>query len=268
MAFMNGAMLGQYIPADSPMHRLDPRCKIAMAIIVMCGVFLSKSFPSLIAWALLLPVVTRLSKIPARAVLRSARPILLLIVFTSILHIFWTPGGRVILDLKYLSVTAEGLTMAVRMGSRLLFLVLYAGMLTLTTSPSELSDGLESMMGPLARFGVPTGDIAMMITIALRFIPTLFEETDRILKAQKSRGADFDSGGLIKRAKAYIPVLIPLFVLAFGRAETLATAMESRCYGSVQRRVRMFPLSWKLRDTLALLAVILITSVFMFLGRL
>lgn len=263
---MNGAMLGQYIPAESPLHALDPRCKIIMTVIVMCGVFMSKTLPSLAVWALLLPLVAHLSKIPSRAVLRSARPIVILVIFTSFLHIFWTPG-REIASIGFLTVTHEGVMMAIRMGARLLFLVLYAGMLTLTTSPSELSDGLESMMSPLSRFGVPSNEIAMMITIALRFIPTLFEETDRILKAQKSRGADFDSGGLIKRAKAYIPVLIPLFVLAFGRADTLATAMEARCYRNGRGRVRMYPLKWGRRESAALTLTILITAAIVIAGR-
>lgn len=259
MAVMNGLTLGQYIPAKSPLHSLDPRCKILLAVIAMISIFIFTSFAALVLWGILLAVLVMLSRIPARAVLRSARPILALVIFTSVLHIFWTPG-EVIARFWVFKITDAGLTMALRMALRLFFLVLYAGMLTLTTSPSELSDGLESIMRPFSRIGLPAHEIAMMITIALRFIPTLFEETDRILKTQISRGADFDSGGLLKRAKAYIPVLIPLFVLLFQRADTLALAMESRCYHGGQGRVRMYPLCWQRRDSIAVVIFIFILA--------
>lgn len=268
MPSFNGMSLGQYVPADSPLHALDPRCKVLLTLAAMVAIFMTSSFTGLAMWALFFALVVYLSKVPIRAVLRSARPIVVLIVFTSVLHLFWTPG-TVIARLGFLEITAEGVTMALRMGFRLLFLVLYAGMLTLTTSPSELSDGLERLMRPLSRIGVPSHEIAMMITIALRFIPTLFEETDRILKAQVSRGADFDSGGLLRRAKAYIPVLIPLFVLVFQRADTLASAMESRCYRGGKGRVRMYPLIWKQGDCVAALIFLLfIAAVFLADGRL
>lgn len=267
MAVMNGMTLGQYIPADSPLHSLDPRCKILLAVMAMIAIFMYSEFAALVAWGVLLVLLLRLSRIPARAVLRSARPVLVLVLFTSILHLFWTPGN-IIAQLGMFKITDAGLVMAVRLAFRLLFLVLYAGMLTLTTSPSELSDGLESIMKPFARFGLPAHEIAMMITIALRFIPTLFEETDRIIKTQISRGADFDSGSLLKRAKAYIPVLIPLFVLLFQRADTLASAMESRCYRGGQGRMRMYPLQWQKRDSFAAALFILIIALMQILGRL
>lgn len=259
MAVMNGMALGQYIPAASPLHSLDPRCKILLAVMCMIAIFMYTSFAALAVWGALLAVMVALSRIPARAVLRSARPVLMLVAITSALHIFWTPGDE-IARLGMLKITDAGLVMASRMAMRLLFLVMYAGMLTLTTSPSELSDGLESIMKPFARIGLPAHEIAMMITIALRFIPTLFEETDRILKTQISRGADFESGGLLKRAKAYIPVLIPLFVLLFQRADTLAAAMESRCYRGGKGRVRMYPLRWHRRDSAAVAIFILVLA--------
>ena len=259
--FSGGIALGQYIPADSFLHRLDPRCKILLTVAAMAVIFACSSFPALALLGLLLPVIIRSSKVPARAVLSSARPVLVLIVFTACLHLFWT-SGRVIFQFGFIRITFEGCLLALRMSLRLLYLVLYAGLLTLTTSPSELSDGLESLMSPFSRFGLPAHEIAMMMSIALRFIPTLFEETDRIIKSQKSRGADFDSGGLLKRAKAYIPVLIPLFVTVFQRADTLAAAMEARCYRGGRGRVRMFPLVWGARENYAV-AILLVFSAFL-----
>ena len=250
MSFMNGVTLGQFVPAESYLHRLDPRCKIVLAIAVMAAIFMCSSFPALLLWGLLLPVVIWFSNVPAGAVLRSARPVLILILFTAVLHLFWT-DGRIIFNFAFIKITAEGCVLALRMSLRLLYLVLYAGILTITTSPSSLSDGLEALMKPFARFGLPAHEIAMMMTIALRFIPTLFEETDRIIKSQASRGADFDSGGLVRRARAYIPVLIPLFVMVFQRADTLASAMEARCYRGGRGRVRMYPLVWGRSENIA-----------------
>ena len=250
MSFMNGVTLGQFVPAESFLHRLDPRCKIVLTIAAMAAIFICSSFPALLLWGLLLPAVIYFSNVPAGAVLRSARPVLILIIFTAVLHLFWT-DGRVILKFAFIKITVEGCVLALGMSLRLLYLVLYAGILTITTSPSSLSDGLEALMKPFARFGLPAHEIAMMMTIALRFIPTLFEETDRIIKSQASRGADFDSGGLMKRARAYIPVLIPLFVMVFQRADTLASAMEARCYRGGRGRVRMYPLVWGRGENIA-----------------
>jgi len=250
MMFMTNITLGQYVPADSAMHKLDPRCKIAMTIVSIAVIFMCWTFPALMLWAALLPAVIYVSKLPVNSVLRSVKPVFMLIIFTSLLHVFFTPGVN-LFKLYFISVSREGVDMALRLSIRLTFMVIYASMLTLMTSPSELSDGLESMMSPFKKIGVPAHEIAMMMTIALRFIPTLFEETGRLLKAQASRGADFESGGLVRRAKAYIPVLIPLFVLVFQRADTLAFAMESRCYNGGEGRVRMRPLEWKTLDTAA-----------------
>ncbi len=263
MPLMKGMVLGQYIPADSLLHRLDPRCKIFLAIAAMAAIFMCEGFFSLIAWCALLPFVVFLSKVPLSAVLRSAKPVLVLIIFTSFLHLFWTQGTNVIFRLGPFTATMEGLIMALRIGLRLYLLVLYAGLLTLTTSPSELSDGLEAIMKPFQRIGFPAHEIAMMMTIALRFIPTLFEETERILNAQVSRGASFDTGGLVARAKAYMPVLIPLFVLVFKRADTLASAMESRCYRGGKGRVRMYPLKWGcIENTVLIIFMLFITIAF------
>lgn len=259
--FFNGIVPGQYVPADSVLHRLDPRSKILVTVLAMVAIFMSNSFTELIAWSLLLPYVIFLSKLPVYAVLRSARPILVLIIFTSFLHLFWTEGSFVILRIGPFKATGEGAIMALRVGLRLYLLVLYAGLLTLTTSPSELSDGLESLMKPFEAVGFPAHEIAMMMTIALRFIPTFFEETERIMNAQLSRGANFDTGGLVARAKAYIPVLIPLFVLVFKRADTLASAMESRCYRGGKGRVRMYPLKWGSKENTFVAIFILFVTV-------
>jgi len=254
MQFLNHMTLGQYVPADSFVHHLDPRCKIVAAVALLTGVFLVSDLRLFPLWALLLPCLAFLARIPLTMVLRSARPVVVLVLLTALIHVFFTKG-EAIWQWGIVSITGEGLVMAARMGLRLFFLVLFAGLLTLTTSPMELSDGLERLFSPLTPLGFPAHDLAMMMTIALRFIPTLLDETDRIMKAQLARGASFDRGGLWKRLKAFLPVLIPLFVIVFQRAEDLAVAMEARCYRGGTGRTRMFPLAWKTADTAALLLV-------------
>ncbi len=251
MKFLNHLTLGQYIPADSPVHRLDPRCKILAVVILLTGIFLMKHPAAFLAWGACLLLLSRLSKISFRVVLQGARPVIILVLFTAGIHLFLTKGTP-LWQWGILSISKEGVVMASRMGLRLFFLVLYAGFLTLTTSPMELSDGLERLFQPFQRVGFPAHEMAMMMTIALRFIPTLFDETDRILRAQLARGADLDHGGLLRRMKAFIPVLVPLFVIVFQRAEDLAQAMEARCYRGGTGRSRMNPLRWKIADTLAL----------------
>lgn len=255
MKFLEHLTFGQYVPADSPVHRLDPRCKIISMIVLLSGIFLARHPMIFGAWGGLLAALTILSKLPFRLVLRSARPVLVLVLFTASIHVFFTKGTPV-LEYGIVSITREGLVLAAYMGLRLLFLVLFASFLTLTTKPMELSDGLERLFSPLVRFGFPAHELAMMMTIALRFIPTLLDETDRIMKAQLARGASLDRGGLWKRMKAFLPVLIPLFVIVFLRAEDLAVAMEARCYRGGQGRTRMNPLRWRIQDTVAGLAVL------------
>lgn len=264
---MNSIALGQYIPADSPVHRLDPRCKLLLTVAAMVAIFISDSFPSIFLWGAFLPYIAYNSKIPFSAMLRSAKPIIFLIVFTSIMHLFLTSGDPLI-TIFGLSITAQGVVMAFKLSMRLLYLVMYASILSLTTSPSELSDGLEILLSPLKKIGFPAHETAMMMTIALRFIPTLFEETERIMKSQASRGADFETGGLIKRAKSYIPILIPMFVLIFQRADTLASAMEARCYRGGRGRVRMYPLAWKKADSIASIIFLLFIMLAVFADRL
>ncbi|MDL2263199.1 energy-coupling factor transporter transmembrane protein EcfT [Synergistaceae bacterium OttesenSCG-928-I11] len=266
MRFMNGISLGQFIPGDSPIHNLDPRCKIASTFALLAGLFLASTPYDFILWGGLLALLSHFSKISIGTILRSGRPVLFLIVITVILNLFWTPGHE-LFRIGPLAVTREGAVFAFSMGMRLYFLVVFAAMLMMTTSPMSFSDGLERLFSPFSKIGFPASEMAMMMTIALRFIPTLFEETDRILKAQISRGADFESGGLIKRAKSFIPVLIPLFVLVFQRAENLATAMEARCYVPGAKRARLNPLAWRMGDTLAIAFVLGYIAFVMFAER-
>ena len=254
MKFFNHLTFGQYVPSDSPVHRLDPRCKIIAVLVLLTGVFLAKHPAVFSVWGVLLACLTAGARLPFRLVLRSAKPVLILVLFTASIHIFFTSGTPLV-SLGIVTISREGLILAAYMGLRLLFLVLFASFLTLTTRPMELADGLERLFSPFARFGFPAHELAMMMTIALRFIPTLLDETDRIMKAQLARGASFDRGGLWKRLKAFLPVLIPLFVIVFQRAEDLAVAMEARCYRGGAGRTRMSPLAWKGTDTAALLLV-------------
>ncbi len=267
MSLIKGVTLGQYMPADSFVHKLDPRCKLFITVLSMIAIFISDNFLALAMWASLILFLTKKSKIPVGALMKSAKPILVLIIFTSFLHVFFSGGDDIIFSIGPLKASAGGALTAIRIGLRLYLLVLFTALLTFTTSPSELSDGLESVMGPLKRFGFPAHEVAMMMTIALRFIPTLFEETERIINAQVSRGADFHSGGLVKRAKAYIPVLIPLFVLVFKRADTLAFAMEARCYRGGKGRVRMYPLNWGTAETKTAIVFIIFVATVIFLNR-
>ena len=263
MKFGGGLSIGQFIPGESLVHSLDPRCKILCVFILMAGPFIAGGPLGFIPMFIFLGAICRLSGVKVGTMLRSGRPIVFLVVFTVVLNLFWTPGTE-IARLGPLKITREGLSLAISMGLRLYFLVMYASMLMMTTSPMAFAAGTESLMSPLARLRVPVAEIAMMMTIALRFIPTLFEETERILKAQISRGADFESGGILKRTRSYIPVLVPLFVLVFARAENLATAMESRCYVPGSHRTRLNPLIWRTADSAAIAAV----AAFIFLSAL
>lgn len=266
MRFLDHLTLGQYVPVDSFVHRLDPRCKILSTVFLLTGIFFINHPLSFVAWALFLILIATGAKLPLRLVFGTVRPVLILVLFTVVINLFFTPGHDV-WRWGLIHITEEGIAFSLRMGFRLFFLILYAGLLTLTTSPMELSDGLESLLSPFARFHFPAHEMAMMMTIALRFIPTLLDETDRIMKAQLSRGADLDSGGLFKRLKAFIPILVPLFVIVFQRAEDLAIAMESRCYRGGKGRTRMKPLVWKVSDSLVVFAVVLVIVGLMFLDR-
>ena len=230
--------LGQYYAAPSAIHKLDPRVKIIATLLFIVEVFLVNDFIGFAVPACALAAAVAVSRVPLNFILRGLKPILLIIIFTFCLNIFMT-DGRVLWQAGFLKVTEEGLYRAAFMALRLILLIIGSSLLTLTTKPISLTDGIERLLRPLSRIGVPAHEIAMVMSIALRFIPTLLEETDKIMKAQQARGADFESGNILNRAKALIPILVPLFVSAFRIAQDLAMAMEARCYRGGKGRTRM-----------------------------
>ncbi len=247
--------LGQYIPRESPIHNLDPRIKIIATFVFIVAVFLVKSVYSYVFLSAFTIGVILLSKINFTTVLKSIKPIVVLILFTAVINIFMSGGDDVAFKLAFLKVTYTGIKSALAMSLRLVFLVMGTSLLTYTTAPILLTDGIEKLLEPLKKFGFPSHELAMMMTIALRFIPTLFEETDKIIRAQKARGADFESGNVLKRTKALIPVLVPLFINSFRRADDLALAMECRCYRGGEGRTRLKQLKIKNADIIALLVM-------------
>ena len=243
--------LGQYFPGNTPVHRLDPRTKLLFTLLYIVALFLAKS---LVGYGILLAVLAAavaVSKIKPRALLRGMKPILFIIVFTAVLNIFYTPGVP-IWQWGFLRITVEGLWAAFYMVLRITMLISCTFLLTYTTSPILLTDGLERLLNPLKKIRVPVHELSMMMSIALRFIPTLIEETDKIMSAQKARGADFDTGNLMQKAKALVPLLVPLFISAFRRADELAIAMECRCYHGGEGRTRLRQLKFHPRDYLTL----------------
>jgi len=230
--------IGQYFPGNSPVHRLDPRMKLILTVAYVVMLFIAGTPLSLGIGVLFLMIVYPVSGVPFRMVLRSLKPIIPIIALTAVLNMFFIEGN-VIWQLWVIKITDKGVLTAILMSVRIACLIAGTSLLTYTTSPIALTDGLEQLFGPLKRFKVPVHEVAMMMTIALRFIPTLIEETDKIMSAQKARGADLESGGIMQRIKALIPILIPLFVSAFRRAEELALAMECRCYHGGEGRTRM-----------------------------
>ena len=254
--------LGQYFPGNTPVHRLDPRTKLLLVVVYIVALFLCEWFISYGLMALFLVTAIVLSRIRPKALLRGLKPLLIIILFTALLNLFFT-DGEVLVHWWIFRITREGLTNAFFLVLRIMLLVMGTFLLTYTTSPIALTDGLESLLSPLKLLHFPVHELAMMMSIALRFIPTLIEETDKIMSAQKARGADFDSGSLVRRAKALLPILVPLFVSAFRRADELATAMECRCYNGGEGRTRMKVLHMGRNDYLALAfwAVILAGSI-------
>ena len=235
--------IGQYYPADSVVHRLDPRVKLAGTMIYIISLFLFDTFICYAAAALFLFAVIRISKVPIRFIVRGLKSIVILLLFAGVFNIFLTPG-EVLFRAGFIRITREGLRLAAFMGIRMILLIMGSSIMTFTTTPNQLTDGLESLLGPLKKLGVPVHEIAMMMSIALRFIPILLEETDKIMKAQQARCADFESGGLVSKAKSLVPILVPLFVSAFRRANDLALAMEARCYRGGEGRTKMKPLCY------------------------
>ena len=240
--------LGQYFPGNSVVHRLDPRTKLIMLVVYIVALFLAESWVGYGIMFAFLAITIKISTIPVKSIVKGMKPLVMILVFTGVLNLFFTQEGPVLVDFWIITVTLGGLQRAVFMILRILMLISGTFLLTYTTSPISLTDGLESLMGPLKKIHVPVHELSMMMCIALRFIPTLIEETDKIMCAQKARGADFESGNLIDKAKALVPILVPLFISAFRRADELATAMECRCYQGGDGRTKMKLLRYKLRD--------------------
>jgi len=254
--------VGQYYPTTSFVHKLDPRFKILCAFAYISSLFIVDSLSSYLIVLGFLGMAVQFSKVPVTYMLRGLKPIMFIIIFAFAINMFLTPG-EIIFQLGFIKVTLQGIMQALFMAFRLIFLILGTSLLTLTTSPIELTDGLERLLGPFKKIGVPAHELAMMMTIALRFIPTLLEETDKIMKAQMARGADFESGNIVARAKSLIPLLVPLFISAFRRADELAMAMEARCYRGGENRTRLKVLKYTYRDVIGIFsfAVYLVTMI-------
>ena len=245
--------LGQYYPVKSPVHSLDPRIKIILTIAFIVAVFLGTSLWAFIPVAAYIILATMLAHLPLKLLLKGIKPLRIILIFTFLLNLFFNAGETVLVEVWKIRITLEGLLTAIRFSMRLVFLVSGASLLTLTTPPVVLTDGMERLLSPLRKIGFPAHELAMMMSIALRFIPVLLEEADKIMKAQMARGADFESGNLIQRAKSMVPLLVPLFVSAFRRAGDLAMAMEARCYHGGEGRTRLRVLKLTMNDLYACL---------------
>ena len=251
---MRDITIGQYYPADSILHRLDPRVKLVSTLVYCISLFVFSSWVGYGVAALFLVAMIVLSKVPFGFMVKGLKPIMVLLLITMFFNLVFTPG-EVLWSFWILKITKEGIRLAIKMGIRLVFLIIGASIMTLTTTPNQLTDGLERLLRPLNKIHVPVHEIAMMMSIALRFIPILMEETDKIMKAQMARGANFEEGNVIQRAKAMIPLLVPLFVSAFRRANDLALAMEARCYRGGEGRTKMKPLRYQSMDRTAYLVL-------------
>ena len=263
---MKNITMGQYYPVDSWVHRLDPRTKILLTIAMIVAVFMVKT---LVGYAIVLGfmyLVSRLSNIPFKMLMKGVKPLRFILILTFLLNLFFSNGTTMLLELGFVKISYEGLSQAIHYSLRLVFLVLGTSLMTLTTSPIALSDGIEMLLSPLKKLHFPAHELAMMMSIALRFIPTLMEEADKIMKAQMARGADFESGNLLARAKAMVPLLVPLFVSAFRRAGDLAMAMESRCYHGGENRTRLRVLKITQNDWKATAAMLVLIAVILLEG--
>lgn len=248
--------LGQYYQTDSIIHRLDPRVKLATTVFFIITLFVVKEMAGFVLAGLFLFLVIKLSKVPFKFMMRGMKAIIFLLLFAVFFNLFLTPGEPAVTFWK-ITITWEGIQLAATLTTRLIMLIMGSSIMTLTTTPSNLTDGMEKLMRPLKVFKVPVHEVAMMMSIALRFIPILLEETDKIMKAQIARGADFESGNLFKKAKSLVPLLVPLFISAFRRANDLAMAMEARCYRGGDNRTKMKPLIYQARDRIAYLFVMI-----------
>lgn len=259
--------IGQYYPAKSAVHRLDPRVKLVCTLLYLISLFLFKSILGYAVCTIFLVTVIKMSKVPFKFITKGLKPIIMLLMITLIFNLFLTKEGTVIASFWIFEITDEGLRTAVYMAVRLVYLIMGSSIMTLTTTPNELTDGIEKLLKPLNKIHVPVHEIAMMMSIALRFIPILLEETDKIMKAQIARGADLESGNVIQKAKSMIPILVPLFVSAFRRANDLAMAMEARCYRGGEGRTKMKPLVYQKRDYIAYASIALYLIVAILVGR-
>lgn len=262
---MEKMIFGRYVPTNSIIHRLDPRAKLLIVFIYICIVFLANNVLSYVALAMFTILLIVLSKIPLLFFINGLKPILWLVIFTFFLHLFFTKGGDVLFEFGIIKVYTGGLKQGLFISMRFMLLVFMASLLTLTTTPISLTDGLESLLHPLKKLKLPIHELALMMSISLRFIPTLMDETDKIMKAQKARGVDFSSGPLKERLKAIVPLLIPLFISSFKRAEDLATAMEARGYRGGEGRTKYRLLQWKLVDSLGILLIFILTGILIYL---
>ena len=251
--------LGQYFPGDSIVHRLDARSKLIAVVLFIAALFTAESYAGYALMFVVTGGMIALSHIPLKSIVRGLKPVMVIIIFTAVLNMFFTPGTE-LFHVWRITATREGAERAVLMVLRITLLIAGTFLLTYTTPPIALTDGMERLFSPLKKLHVPVHEMAMMMSMALRFIPTLISETDKIMSAQRARGADFETGGLIQRAKALLPLLVPLFVSAFRRADELAVAMESRCYHGGDGRTRMKQLVWHTRDTLALVVMLLVLA--------
>lgn len=249
--------IGQYYPVDSPIHRLDPRVKLAATFLFIIGIFCVDNFLGFGLAILMLALVVYKAKIPFSYLLRGLKAIFILLIFSVVMNLFLNRQGEVLVSFWIITITDQGVYTAAFLGLRLILLVLGSSVMTLTTTPLELTDGIEKAMRPLKKIRVPVHEIAMMMSIALRFIPILLEETDKIMKAQQARGADFESGNILQRAKSMVPILVPLFISAFRRADDLATAMEARCYRGDVGRTRMKEMVYRVQDKIAYVVIFL-----------
>ena len=257
--------LGQYFPGNSIIHRLDPRTKLILLIVYIVALFLASGWVSYLVMFGFLAAVIKVSTIPPKSIVKGMKPLVMILIFTGLLNLFFTQEGEILVDFWIITIYSGGLSRAVMMMARILMLITCTFLLTYTTSPIALTDGLEALLNPLKKIGVPVHELSMMMCIALRFIPTLIEETDKIMCAQKARGADFENGSLMERAKALVPILVPLFISAFRRADELATAMECRCYQGGEGRTKMKLLRYHREDfvSFAVGAAIVIAVVFL-----
>ncbi len=258
--------IGQYYPAKSILHRLDPRVKLVCTLLYLVSLFLFRSVPGYIVATIFLAMIIKISTVPFSYIVRGLKPIVMLLMITVLFNLFLTRDGEVLFHAWIFTITEGGLITAVYMAIRLIYLIIGSSLMTFTTTPNELTDGIEALLHPLNRIHVPVHEVAMMMSIALRFIPILLEETDKIMKAQIARGADLESGNMIQKAKSMIPILVPLFVSAFRRANDLAMAMEARCYRGGEGRTKMKPLHYQKKDYVAYIVVIVYVIAVVLIG--